>query len=132
MLRRSEAGDDAFREQHQKRAAQLKDIDGTRRPVLVNEAESPLGWLKSRKDRNGRPLISDSQYEAGERLRTDYWFARQPAGDGELVGACAVRAIAARRSGERCDCDEVAAKERVIASTWTRSLPGCSSTFAAS
>jgi hypothetical protein len=76
MLRRSEAGDDAFREQHQKRAVQLKDIGGTRHPVLVNEVESPLGWLKSRKDRNGRPLISDPQYEAGERLRADYWFAR--------------------------------------------------------
>ena len=76
MLRRSEAGGDGFREQHQLRSAQLKEIDGTRRPVLVNEAESPLGWLKSRKDRAGRPLISDPQYEAGERLRADHWFAR--------------------------------------------------------
>jgi len=74
-LRRHEAGDDAFREQHQLRAARLTDIEGTRRPVLVNETESPLGWLKSRKDRTGRPLISDPQYEAGERLRADYWFA---------------------------------------------------------
>ena len=58
------------------RAEPLKEVDGTRRPVLVNEAESPLGWLKSRKDGNGRPLISDPQNEAGERLRADYWFAR--------------------------------------------------------
>jgi Domain of unknown function (DUF6456) len=43
--------------------------------VTVNETESPLGWLRSRKDRNGRPLIADAQYAAGERLRADYWFA---------------------------------------------------------
>jgi Domain of unknown function (DUF6456) len=66
-LRRHDAGDDAFREQHQLRTAQLKEIDGIRRPVLVNETESPLGWVRSRRDRTGRPFISDPQYEAGER-----------------------------------------------------------------
>jgi hypothetical protein len=74
-LRRASAGEDAFREQHQVRSEGERELDGTRRPVLLNDAESPLGWLKSRKDRNGRPLISDEQYEAGERLRADYWFA---------------------------------------------------------
>jgi hypothetical protein len=75
-LRRSESTRDSFREQHQLRSVQFRDIEGSRRPALVNEAESPLGWLKSRKDRSGRPLITDCQYEAGERLRADYWFAR--------------------------------------------------------
>jgi len=75
-LRRFLAQGDGFREQHQLRKNSVREINGTRRPVLVNEAESPLGWLKSRKDRNGRPLISETQYEAGERLRADYWFAQ--------------------------------------------------------
>jgi hypothetical protein len=74
-LRRCAAEGDAFRAQHQLRGPAEREIDGTRRPVLVNEAESPLGWLRSRKDRNGQPLLTEPQYEAGERLRADYWFA---------------------------------------------------------
>jgi hypothetical protein len=53
-LRRSETEGDPFREQHQLRTVTLKEINGIRRPMLVNEAESPLGWLKSRKSRSGR------------------------------------------------------------------------------
>lgn len=37
-----------------------------RRTVSVNTLESPLGWLHS------RGLVSDRQYDAGERLRTDW------------------------------------------------------------
>src|SRR4029078_8304683 len=66
---------DGFRQRHQLRAVAEREVEGVRRAVIVNDAESPLGWLKSRKDRNGRPLISDDQYAAGERLRADYWFA---------------------------------------------------------
>ncbi len=38
----------------------------TGRNVSVNLAESPLGWLFSRK------LVTPRQFEAGERLRADY------------------------------------------------------------
>ena len=65
---------DCFRQQHQLRSIAEREVEGVRRPVLVNDAEGPLGWLKSRKDRNG-PLITDDQYAAGQRLRADYWFA---------------------------------------------------------
>lgn len=36
------------------------------RSVTVNLAESPLAWLKA------RGLVDDRQFEAGERLRSDY------------------------------------------------------------
>lgn len=42
----------------------------------VNLKESPLGWLRQRRHRNGEPLISDVEFEAGERLRADFWFAQ--------------------------------------------------------
>lgn len=37
-----------------------------------NDAESPLSWLRTRKDRSGQPLIADAQYLAGERLLMDF------------------------------------------------------------
>lgn len=37
-----------------------------------NENESPLYRLFSRKDSSGRPMISEFQFAAGERLRVDY------------------------------------------------------------
>jgi len=43
--------------------------------AAVNLDESPLAWLRRRKDRNGEPMISEVQFDAGERLRTDFWFA---------------------------------------------------------
>ena len=39
------------------------------RSATVNLAESPLGWLKS------RGQVSERQYEAGERLRSDWEIA---------------------------------------------------------
>jgi hypothetical protein len=94
-----------------------REIDGARRPVLVNEVESPLGWLKSRKDRNGRPLIANHQYEAGERLRADYWFAHlSPRVTSNWSGlASTERSRRAAPSNAAALRDEViAAKERVM------------------
>ena len=43
-----------------------RKLDGGRRSVTVNRAESALGWLAA------RGLIATRQAEAGERLRGDY------------------------------------------------------------
>jgi hypothetical protein len=34
--------------------------------------ETPLAWLHRRKDKDGQPLITDAQYNAGERLAADW------------------------------------------------------------
>jgi hypothetical protein len=35
--------------------------------------ETALQWLRRRKDKDGRPLLTDAQFQAGERLAEDYW-----------------------------------------------------------
>lgn len=39
-----------------------------------NDCESPLHWLSRRRDRNGKPLITNAQLTAGERLRADFTY----------------------------------------------------------
>lgn len=42
----------------------------------INLDESPLAWLARRKDKDGRPMLSDAEFGAGEKLRADFWFAQ--------------------------------------------------------
>jgi hypothetical protein len=42
----------------------------------LDTSESPLAWLRRRKDRHGQRLITAPQFEAGERLRADLWFGQ--------------------------------------------------------
>ncbi|MBI3698879.1 MAG: DNA replication protein [Afipia sp.] len=63
---------DRFRAQHlDVTTRDLMTETGVSR-VLVDDSESPLAWLASRKGRDGRVLIGEDQFIAGERLRADF------------------------------------------------------------
>jgi len=39
-------------------------------------AENALAWLRSRRDRSGRPLITEVQFNAGQQLAADFWHGQ--------------------------------------------------------
>lgn len=115
-LRRQLASDDPFQEQHrQTRRRPLTGPRGVIRHVQVNDAESPLAWLRRRKDKTGAALLDEQQFEAGERLRRDYTFS---ALGPRVTASWSATAAATRRTcsgvpaGAMRD-DVLAAKDRV-------------------
>lgn len=113
-LRRAEGGADGFQAQHRDLAEIRISSDEGLRVATVNHAESPLAQLARRKAADGRPFLSAREFEAGERLRSDYerghimrrlganWDAavasgRRDGGAAELTDA----AIAARQRVEK-------------------------------
>lgn len=82
------------------------------RPAL-NDAESPLAWLRTRKDKSGAPLISDAQYLAGERLRRDFeraMLARRTTLDWDMASTGVRGPRAAAEPGD----GTIAARERYM------------------
>ncbi len=78
---RAAASVDPFRSQHQLQGVRMIDGRGAgtstaMTPMRVNLAETPLGWLRKRKGADGKPLISETQFEAGEKLRSDFSLAQ--------------------------------------------------------
>lgn len=63
---------DAFRAQHLDLTTRDLMTDAGPSQVLIDNSESPLAWLASRKGRDGRALIGQDQFIAGERLRADF------------------------------------------------------------
>jgi hypothetical protein len=73
------------------RPKSLSELNNSeKKAASFNDAESPLSWLRSRRGHNGRPMISDVQYLAGERLRHDFeraMLARRTTTNWEEAGA---------------------------------------------
>jgi hypothetical protein len=63
----------------QPRPKQPQEPEAPCRPLRTaagGTPEGPLAWLRRRKDKDGRPLVSDAQFTASERLRSDYWHGQ--------------------------------------------------------
>ena len=72
--RKARAADivDPFRARHLALSTREIMTEAGSATVTVNDSESPLAWLARRKGRDGRAMISQSQFIAGERLRADF------------------------------------------------------------
>jgi hypothetical protein len=71
--------EDRFGDQHrdiEEREEAGEDGRPTGRRVRYNAAESPLVALSRRKEKDGRPFLSDRMVSAGERLREDFEMAQ--------------------------------------------------------
>lgn len=68
-----------FAEQHQDFITrEMEDPENKQETVRlrINLAESPLGLLARRRDRDGRPFLTEGMLVAGERLREDFELAQ--------------------------------------------------------
>src|SRR4051794_26925950 len=73
--RQSAPADLAFPAQHQDLVRARIAFEGRSAEVTLDASESPLDWLRRRKDANGAPLIDEACHQAGERLRLDLTLA---------------------------------------------------------
>jgi len=117
--RRSSGGPERFRAQHQLTQRRTVPLaDGSVAPVTVNAGESPLGWLRNRKDAHGRSMLDGVQFDAGERFREDFERARMmprvTSSWASPVGAGARRRSGAQTRGDNLSDAVIAAKKRVF------------------
>lgn len=72
LLARADASGDPFQDQHRDLETVGIVLPEGPSTATVNRAESPLGQLMRRRDRGGRPFLTEDEFAAGERLRADY------------------------------------------------------------
>jgi hypothetical protein len=112
-IRRVLAEENPFAAQHRiESRREIKGEDGIAHLVTVNEGESPLGWLHRRRGPDGRTLIGEEQFRAGERLRRDFTQAQLT----PRLGVDLTAPVVAGRRGAKSDAPfpeiVLAAKQR--------------------
>jgi hypothetical protein len=65
-----------FQDQHRELEIMRVETGGEPGLALINLAESPLGQLMHRRGADGRPFLTQAEFAAGERLRSDYTRGR--------------------------------------------------------
>src|SRR5581483_1197392 len=78
--------------------------------------EGSLAWLRQRRDKDGQPLVTQPQFDAGERLAADYWHAQlMPRVTADWSAAAGNRRTrrAAPGAGVELGDNVVAARQRV-------------------
>lgn len=66
------AGSDRYQEQHRDIEMMPVEVQGQVSSVAVNRAESPLAQLMRRSTKSDASYLAQFEYDAGERLRSDY------------------------------------------------------------
>jgi len=97
---------DGFAARHQFLALRrVRSDSGEETTAVVNDAESPLGWLRVRRQ------IDATQFEAGERLRRDYTMAQLEPRLGLDFSVAVLGIVGAENAGLMTDA-VLAAKQR--------------------
>jgi hypothetical protein len=76
LARQMNAHNAYLAQQQVTQARRIKNEGGAIENVTVHMKESPLAWLRTRKDKEGVPLLNDAQFTAGEKLRADFTRAQ--------------------------------------------------------
>ena len=124
-IRRALAEGDPFAAQHRIEARRtIAAPDGSFHTLTVNDGESPLGWLFRRKGPDGRTLITEWQFKAGEKLRVDFTLAQL----NPRLGVDLAAPVVAGRRGAKSDtlCETVLAAKQRFARAVSAVGPGLS------
>jgi Domain of unknown function (DUF6456) len=107
-LKRASASAEPFQAQHRDlEEIRIETPEGSV-AVTTNLAESPLAQLARRRDRDGRPFLAETEWQAGERLRSDYTRGQiMP-----RMGANWVASVASGRRGGVAELTEAALASR--------------------